>query len=138
RTDPWSPLDGPDDWIPHGRGRTWDVHYDPQGHPVCVFQLQRDNVAGEGWEHDCIYYYYARWTGRSWQRRFIAQAGRGIYAAEDDYGGGMCIAPEDPPVVYLCTTASRPLELRNIDDVPLASGGRYEIWRGVTDDGGLS
>lgn len=132
----WGPEDGPDDWIPTGRGWTWDVHYGADGHPVCVFQVQRDNVTGSGWNHDRIYYYYARWTGSEWQRKFIAQAGRGIYAAEDDYGGGMCLDPTDPNVVYLSSNAADPFALDDIDDVPLASNERYEIYRGVTRDGG--
>ncbi len=134
----WSAGSGPDDWIPRGRAWTWDIHPDPQGRPVCVFQVQKDDVTGEGWEHDRIYYYYARWTGKEWQRRFIAQAGRGIYRSEDDYGGGMCIDPENPRVIYISTNAARPFDLGDIDDVPLAENGRYEIWRGVTRDGGLS
>ncbi len=132
----WSGLDGPDDWIPRGRGWTWDVHYGTDGHPVCVFQVQVDEVTGKGWNHDRIYYYYARWDGGKWQRRFIAQAGRGIYDREDDYGGGMCLDPADPDVVYLSSNAAKPFVLDDIKDVPLAPGERYEIYRGVTNDGG--
>jgi hypothetical protein len=53
----WGPGDGPDNWIPTGRGWTWDVHYGTGNAPVCVFQVQRDNVTGTGWNHDRIYYY---------------------------------------------------------------------------------
>ncbi len=132
----WSPGDGPDDWIPTGRGWTWDVHYGKDGHPVAVFQVQRDNVTGSGWNHDRIYYYYARWTGTEWQKKFIAHAGRGLYSAEDDYGGGMCLDPEDPRIVYISTNAAEPFALGNIANVPLTTNERYEIWRGFTADGG--
>ncbi|MEY4245961.1 MAG: hypothetical protein RLZZ245_3546 [Verrucomicrobiota bacterium] len=134
----WGNGQGPNDWIPNGRGWTWDVHYGKDGHPVCVFQVQVDNVTGTGWNHDRIYYYYARWTGTEWQRRFIAQAGRGLYSAEDDYGGGMCIDPENPNVVYISSNAASPFNLGNITNVPLRTNERYEIWRGVTQDGGLT
>ncbi len=134
----WGPGEGPDDWIPGARAWTWDIHYGPDGHPVCVFQVQRDDVTGSGWNHDRIYYYYARWTGSEWQRRFIAHAGRGLYSAEDDYGGGMAIDPEDPNVIYISSNAADPFALGDLDDVPLRSGERYEIWRGVTHDGGLN
>jgi hypothetical protein len=134
----WGPGDGPDDWIPTGRGWTWDVHYGSGSAPVCVFQVQKDNVTGTGWNHDRIYYYYARWTGTEWQRRFIAQAGRPLYSAEDDYGGGMCLDPEDPRVVYISTNAADPFALGDIDAVPLRANERYEIYRGFTSDGGLT
>lgn len=134
----WGPGQGPDDWIPAGRGWTWDVHYGSDGHPVCVFQVQVDNVTGTGWNHDRIYYYYARWTGTSWQRRFIAHGGRPLYSAEDDYGGGMTIDPSNPNVVYISSNAANPFLLTDIANVPLRPGDRYEIWRGVTSDGGLT
>lgn len=134
----WSPEQGPDDWIPGARAWTWDVHLDTNGHPVCVFQVQLDNVTGTGWNHDRIYYYYARWTGSEWQRRFIAHGGRGLYQAEDDYGGGVAIDPDDPRVIYISTNAASPFALGDIQNVPLAVNERYEIWRGFTADGGLS
>jgi hypothetical protein len=134
----WGPGQGPDDWIPGGRAWTWDIHYGKDGRPLCAFQVQRDNVTGSGWNHDRIYYYYARWTGSGWQKRFIAQAGRGLYQSEDDYGGGMAIDPEDPRVVYISTNAADPFNLADLDNVPLAPAERYEIWRGFTADGGLT
>lgn len=134
----WGPDEGPDNWIPSGRAWTWDIQYGAEGHPVCVFQVQRDNVTGSGWNHDRIYYYYARWTGTEWQRRFIAHGGRGIYSAEDDYGGGITIDPDHPNVVYISTNAANPFELSEINQIPLNTNERYEIWRGVTKDGGVS
>jgi hypothetical protein len=134
----WGPGDGPDNWIPTGRGWTWDVHYGTGNAPVCVFQVQRDNVTGTGWNHDRIYYYYARWTGTGWQRRFIAHGGRPLYVNEDDYGGGMCLDPEDPRIVYFSSNAANPFALGDIDNVPLRPSDRYEIWRGFTADGGLT
>lgn len=132
----WGPGQGPDDWIPTGRAWTWDIHYGADGNPVCVFQVQVGTDAG--WSTSRIYYYYARWTGTQWQRRFIAQGGRGLYAAESDYGGGMAIDPIHPNVVYISTNAASPFSLGNIQNVPLATSERFEIWRGVTLDGGLS
>ncbi|MBB5350051.1 hypothetical protein HNR46_000272 [Haloferula luteola] len=136
--DSWGENDGPNDWIPTGRGWTWDVHYGKDGNPVCVFQVQADDVTGTGWNHDRIYYYYARWTGTEWQKRFIAQGGRPIYSDEDDYGGGMTLDPEDPNIVYISSSAADPFALDSISDVPLSVNERFEIWRGVTSDGGLT
>lgn len=121
-----------------GRGWTWDIHYGADGHPVCVYQTQRDDVTGTGWNHDRIYYFYARWTGTAWQSTFIAQGGRGIYSAEDDYGGGMTLDPEDPRVVYVSSNAANPFSLADTNNVPLGPNERYEVWRGITLDGGLT
>ena len=132
----WGPGQGPDDWIPNARGWTWDVHYGTDGNPVCVFQVQTGTDAT--WSTSRIYYYYARWTGTAWQKRFIAQAGRGIYAAESDYGGGMCVDPANPNVIYLSSNAANPFDLADVSNVPLNTNSRYEIYRGVTSDGGLT
>ncbi|AKC81755.1 hypothetical protein IMCC26134_01320 [Verrucomicrobia bacterium IMCC26134] len=132
----WGAGQGPDDWIPTARGWTWDVVYDRAENPVCVFQAQVGTDAT--WSTSRIFYYYARWTGTTWQKHFIAQAGRGIYAAESDYGGGMCLDPEDPRIVYISTNAASPFSLGDVNNVPLATNARYEIWRGFTADGGLT
>ncbi|MCP5534101.1 MAG: BNR-4 repeat-containing protein [Akkermansiaceae bacterium] len=139
----WGPGQGPDDWIPEARGWTWDVHYGADGHPVCVFQAQvgdTNNVLSDSqeWPNSRIYYYYARWTGTAWQKRFIAQAGRAIYSGEADYGGGMCIDPEDTNVIYISTNAANPFDLADVNNVPLAANARFEIFKGVTSDGGLT
>lgn len=132
----WGAGQGPNDWIPTARGWTWDVVYDRTENPVCVFQVQVGTDAT--WSTSRIFYYYARWTGTAWQKRFIAQAGRGIYAAESDYGGGMCLDPEDPRIVYISTNAASPFALGDVNNVSLAANARYEIWRGFTADGGLT
>lgn len=138
REDAWKPGDGPDDWIPHGHAWNWDIHYGRDGHPVAAFQVRVADVTGSGWNHNRIYYYYARWTGSSWQRRFIAHAGRPLYPAEGDYAGGMAIDPDDPRVVYISSNAADPFALDDLSNVPLRPNDRYELWRGVTRDGGLS
>lgn len=135
---PWSPGQGPDDYLPSGRGWTWDIHRESDGRPRVAFQVQRDEVTGPGFQGDRIYYYYGRWDGERWRRRFIAQAGRPLYAAEHDYGGGMAIDPEDPNVIYLSSNAARPFALEDLEQVPLAANERYELYRGVTTDGGAT
>jgi hypothetical protein len=130
----WSSGQGPDNWIPGARGWTWDVHYGADGHPVCVFQVQTGTDST--WATSRIYYYYARWTGTEWRRKFIAQGGRGIYAAESDYGGGMTIDPDHPNVIYISSNAANPFNLGDIANVPLRPNARFELYRGVTTDGG--
>lgn len=129
----------PNDHIPTGRAWCWETAYQTNGAPVCVFTVQRDNVTGPtSGVDDRIYYYYARWTGTNWQKRFIAQAGRPLYAAEDDYAGGICIDPVEPDVIYVSSNAQNPFNLGDTINVPLSASQRYELWRGVTADGGLT
>lgn len=137
----YSDLDqaDPNEWIPTGRAWCWETAYQSNGAPVCVFTVQRDNVTGPtSGVDDRIYYYYARWTGSSWQKRFIAQAGRPLYAAEDDYAGGICVDPVEPNVVYISSNAQNPFNLADTTNVTLSASQRYELWRGVTIDGGLT
>lgn len=133
------PTSNPNDYIPTGRAWCWQVTRDSNGNPVCVFSVQVDNVTNPTWTGDRIYYFYAKWIpGSGWRKRFIAQAGRPLYSAEDDYAGGICIDPDDPRVIYISTNAARPFDLASLSDVPLAAGERYEIYRGETGDDGLS
>ncbi len=132
-----APQSDPNQWIPGGRSWCWEIAAQTNGDPVCVFSVMLTNAAGptQGTD-DRIYYYYARWTGSVWQKRFIAQAGRPLYAAENDYAGGICLDPQDPNVVYLSSIAQNPFDLSSLTNVPLRA--HYELWRGVTSDGGLT
>lgn len=128
--------------MPNGRAWVWDLEYDAEGHPVCVFQLHPHEPSDldrrvSAWPDSRIRYYWARWDGTKWRIRFIAEAGCGKYRDEDDYAGGICLDPQDPSVVYLSSNARRPFDLQQ-DEVPLAQNDRYEIYRGVTKDGGAS
>lgn len=124
-----------DDHIASARAWCWEIAQDTNGHPVCVFQVQL-GTDGAGYGASRIFYYYARWTGSQWQKKFIAQAGRGLYSAESDYAGGITVDPQDPNIIYLSTNARDPFDLSSVTDVPL--GDHYEIWKGVTSDGGLT
>jgi hypothetical protein len=128
----------PNDHIPAGRAWCWETAYQSNGQPVAVFTVQRDQVTGANWYDDRIYYYYARWTGTNWQKRFIAHAGRPLYEAEDDYAGGICLDPEDANVVFLSSNAADPFNLSDTTNVALRVNQRYEIWKGVTTNGGLN
>ena len=128
----------PNQWIPTGRAWCWEIAYQTNSAPVCVFTVQCDHVTGANWFDDRIYYYYARWTGTAWQKRFIAQAGRPLYTPEEDYAGGICIDPKNPDVIYLSSNAQNPFDLSSTTNVPLNANQRYELWRGVTTDGGLN
>ena len=126
----------PNQWIPTGRAWCWEIAYQTNGAPFCVFQVKVDNVTGSNWYDARIYYYYARWTGTTWQKQFIAQAGRPLYNGQPDYGGGMALDPQDPNTIYIATDAANPFDLSSTVNVPL--GNHYELWKGVTTNGGLS
>ena len=131
-----TPTSDLNDHIPSGRAWCWEITSQSNGSPACAFTIQRDSVASSDWTGDRIYYYYARWTGTNWQKRFIAQAGRPLYDPEDDYAGGIALDPEDTTVVYISTDAANPFDLTTISNVPLAA--YYELFKGRTTNGGLS
>ncbi|MEP6662479.1 MAG: LamG-like jellyroll fold domain-containing protein, partial [Verrucomicrobiota bacterium] len=116
----------------------WETAYQSNGAPVCAFTVQRDQVTGANWFDDRIYYYYARWTGTIWQKRFIAHAGRPLYQSEDDYAGGICLDPNNANTIYISSNAQNPFDLSSTTTVPLRSSQRYELYRGTTSDGGLT
>lgn len=126
----------PNDWIATARAWCWEIAYQTNGAPVCGFQTKVDAVTGSAWSDARIYYYYARWTGTNWQRRFIAQAGRPLYNGQPDYGGGMALDPQDVNTVYIASDAANPFDVSTTTSVPL--GAHYEIYKGVTTNGGLS
>jgi hypothetical protein len=128
----------PNQWIPNGRAWTWEIASQTNGAPFCVFQVKADHVTGSKWFDARIYYYYARWTGTNWQKRFIALAGRPLYRGQPDYGAGICLDPQDPNTVYASSDAANPLDLSTTTNVPLSADQKYQIWKGVTADGGLT
>ena len=142
--DPWNATtpEGPDAWIPGGRAWSWDVERQTNGNPVCAFQVRVGEVTGSNWFDDRIYYYYARWDGTQWERHFIAQGGRPIYSAERDYGGGIAIDPDNPDVVYIASNHADPTDIlftaSGVSNNALSTSKRYEIYRGVTLDGGAT
>lgn len=131
-----------DEGVAGGRAAVWDLAYDSAGHPVCVFQVQAHPVDHNGgksgqWPDGRIQAYWARWTGAAWETHLIAQAGRGQYAKEEDFGGGICLDPEDPRRVYIASNARDPFDLAG-GEVPLSASERYEIYRGFTADSGAT
>lgn len=122
--------------VPDGRPWVWEVAHDSEGHPVCVFSVSRPDSAD--WSAARIAYFYARWTGTNWLRRFIAHAGRPLYASEQQYAAGICLDPSDPNVVYLASNSEDPFTRQPLEEVSLRRDERYELWRGETRDGGQS
>ena len=113
---------------------TSDIHLDPEGHPVIVFSVQHSEGRLEyrdpNWGQD-LRYHYARWDGEKWQKYEIAYAGTRLYSGEDDYSGLISLDPSDLSSVFISA---------NVDPVTgeALEKGRYQIFRGRTEDGGAS
>jgi len=111
---------------------TSDIHVDGEGRPYVVYSVQKDSAGlptGQGGEDHR--YRYAWWDGSEWNDHEIAYGGARLYAREDDYTGNVALDPQNLSRVYIST---------NVDPVsgkPLASG-HYEIFEGVTGDGGAT
>lgn len=108
---------------PAGEAWVWDIALDPAGHPVIAYSSRLSPM-----DHR---YRYARWTGKRWEDHQIAFAGRRLYEREKFYSGGICLDPDDTGVVYLSSDV-------NIHDGKPNASGHYEIYKGVTRDGGRS
>ncbi len=110
-----------------GQAWTWDAAVGADGAPVVVFSTFPDPKRSY-YDHR---YHYARWDGTSWQVSEIAYGGTGIYPVEGFYSGGIALDPDDPNLVYFASNV-----------VPTTgestATGVFEIYRGVTTDGGKS
>ncbi len=106
---------------PTGEAWVWDIALDKSKRPVIAYTSRLDPM-----DHR---YRYARWNGKIWEDHQIAYAGKRLYEKERFYSGGICLDPDDTSVVYLSS------------DVDIQTGkpntsGHWEIYRGVTRDGG--
>jgi hypothetical protein len=116
------------DTIISGQPRThaWpcDLVLDASGQPRTIFTSR---VSGDPNDHR---FHYARWTGNRWEVHELARAGGYLYAGEEDYTGLAAIDPDDTNTVFLSS---------NIDPATRGAALRhYEIFRGITRDGGAS
>jgi len=104
-----------------GEAWVWDIALDAAGRPVIAYTSRLTPM-----DHR---YRYARWTGDHWEDHQIAYAGSRLYEREPFYSGGICLDPDRTNVVYVSSN----VDIRT--GSPNGSG-RYEIYRGVTNDGG--
>jgi hypothetical protein len=113
--------------LPGGQAWTWDAAVTADGAPVGVFSTFPDPQRPY-YDHR---YRYARWTGTGWDVHTIAYGGTGIYVVEGFYSGGIALDPDDPNIVYFASNVVPQT------GQPTASGV-FEIYRGVTADGGAT
>ncbi len=114
-----------------------DMRLDERGRPYVAYSVQK-NSAGlpprqGGEDHR---YRYARWSGAKWRDFEIAYAGSRLYPGEDDYTGNIALDPEDPDTTYISTNADPASGLALVSKEDRQR--HYEIFRGVTGDGGAT
>ena len=112
------------DRTPNVRNWIWQIALDRKKHPVIAYphiDASKDNHT----------YYYARWTGKTWQHIRISEAGHAFHQSwtqtEKCYSGGMAIDPVNPSTLYV--------------SVPIKNGsydrdGVYEIYQYSIDKSG--
>lgn len=112
---------------------TSDIELDADGRPYVAYSVTKDRIEPEkgGMDHR---YRYARWAGEAWHDYEIAYAGTRLYPGEDAYTGLVALHPSTPDVVFISTnvdpTGGEPISVDGVQ--------RYEIFKGVTGDGGAT
>lgn len=108
-------------------GRCWqhDVARYSDGTVAILFKARANN------NFDDHRNFYARFDGTDWTYTYIGKAGERLYFDEQDYTGLGSLNPDDPNRIYLSTAY-------NPGDDAVHPASRREIWRGTTDDHGVS
>jgi autotransporter-associated beta strand protein len=108
------------------RTRAWttDIQLDSTGKPYMLFTSRVNNADTD---HR---FYYARWNGSGLVMTELGKAGGFLYAAENDYTGLGALDPSDPNTLYISTK----IDPRD----GTTTTNKYEIYRGFTNDGGLT
>jgi len=70
---------------------------------------------------------YCRYDGTDWNYTYLGEAGKKLYASEQDYTGLGALHPNNPDIVYIST----PIDPRDNSQLP-----HREIFKGVTNDEG--
>ncbi|WP_139957454.1 BNR-4 repeat-containing protein [Flavicella sediminum] len=103
------------------RAWTHSINYDSSGNPVVTYSKQL-NI-------NEITYHYAKWTGTEWNNNLVSDAGKGLYAGEDDYTGIITTNPYNTNEIFVSTNKNPITEFED---------NRYEIYSAITADGGAT
>jgi hypothetical protein len=112
------------DASPLAHAWTTDLQLDAAGRPYALFTA-RAGLTNTN-DHRLL---YGRFDGAQWNVYEVAKMGGFLYASENDYTGLGALDPSNPDRVFISTK----VDPRN--DAALA---RYEIFEGVTSDGGAN
>lgn len=131
----WDGTGGVESWV-------WGIAPGPDGYPRGVFATFPNRVN----DHR---YHYARWTGSAWSVNEICTAGGTLYNVvsgvdgsggstyQDHYSGGVCIDPDNVNTIY-CSRPTKSDGTIGVGGPEGASRGTFQIWKGVTTDGGAT
>ena len=106
------------------RNWVWQIVLDKDEHPVIAYpHIDNDKTTHVYW--------YARWTGKEWQRTWVQYGGHAFHhnwnSTERCYSGGMSLDPDNPNDLYLSIPTK---------DGAYNKDGVYEIWKySIGDDG---
>lgn len=111
--------------IPFGRAWVWDLEFDKQGFPCCVFSVQLPQSSD--WKETRFIYYYAWWSkSHGWQKKAIANGGNPLYEQESHFCGGICIDPQNTSRLIISSNSSEPSKLKI--DSEIKSDNAYSLY----------
>jgi len=132
------------DPLGQGHNRLWtvDMNLDAEGSPMSLFisRWNPDGSTSDGSTTTPIDHrlHFAHWNAETsgWDTHEVARMGNRLYRgtdlSEQDYTGNAALVPGDPSTIYVST----PYDPRDPSGATFTTS--YEIYRGVTPDGGMS
>ena len=132
------------DPLGEGHNRLWtvDMNLDAEGDPMALYisRWNPDGSTSDGSTTNPIDHrlHFARWNAQTeqWENHEVAKMGNRLYRgtdmSEQDYTGNAALVPGDPSTIYIST----PYDPRDPSGATFTTS--YEIYKGVTADGGAS
>jgi hypothetical protein len=132
------------DPLGEGHNRLWtiDLNLDDEGDPMALYisRLNTDGSTSDGSTTNPIDHrlHFGRWNDQTneWESNEVARMGNRLYRgadlSEQDYTGNAALVPGDPNTLYI----SSPYDPRDPTGATFTTS--YEIYKGVTGDGGSS
>jgi hypothetical protein len=132
------------DPLGEGHNRLWtiDMNLDGEGDPMALYisRWNPDGTTSDGSTTNPIDHrlHFGRWNDQTnqWENHEVARMGNRLYRgadlSEQDYTGNAALVPGDPNTLYIST----PYDPRDPTGATFTTS--YEIYKGVTGDGGSS
>jgi hypothetical protein len=132
------------DPLGQGHNRLWtvDTNLDADGNPMALYisRWNPDGSTSNGSTTNPIDHrlHFAHWNDQTsqWEKHEVARMGNRLYRgtdlSEQDYTGNAALVPGDPSTIYIST----PYDPRDPSGATFTTS--YEIYKGITPDGGLN